>query len=257
MKKLLCFCCGLLVATVGVRATVLFSDTFTYPNGNLVGQGPGPWAQTGTSSTTPIQVNAGVAVMGSIGGQDANSWIPFYTLVDGSSIYFGADLNVSTAAVAGDYFMHWAPSSSSTAFMSRLEIRSTAGGFNVGLINSSSGTLTWGADVFSFGAHRVVVSYDSITGTLNDTGNVWVDGTHEIIDNPWGAATNPEPTALGAINLRQGGATTSPGLTVDNLNVATSFAEVATFTAVVPEPTSLSLLGGFGLLALLISRRRR
>ena len=37
MKKLLCISCGLLVATVGVRAAALFSDNFDgYVNGDVV-----------------------------------------------------------------------------------------------------------------------------------------------------------------------------------------------------------------------------
>jgi hypothetical protein len=254
MKRLLCCFCGLLLATSGLRATVLFSDTFTYPNGNLVAQGG--WVQTGASATTPIQVTGGRAVLGT-SGQDVNAPVGPFNLVDGSSIYLGATINVTSAQTTGDYFLHWAPSSGSTIFESRTEIRDAGGsGFNVGLIQTASATISWGSGVYSYGQdYRIVVGYNSVTGTLNDTGDVWMNGTHEVAGAVWTPSVNAEPTVLGSINLRQGSATAAPALSIDDLNVATTFAEVAIFTPI-PEPTSLSLFGGFGLLAWFLRRRK-
>lgn len=65
MKKLLLPLAIVIAGTVGVRASVIFSDTFTYANGNLVGDDG--WLQNGTSAATPIQVTAGRAVLGTSG----------------------------------------------------------------------------------------------------------------------------------------------------------------------------------------------
>lgn len=255
MKKSLLPFALLFVGSISLRATVLFSDTFTYPAGNLVGQGG--WVQTGASATTPIQVTLGKAVLGT-SGQDVNAPLGPYNLVDGSSIYLGATINVTSAQAAGDYFLNWAPSSGSTFFESRTQIRDAGGaGFNVGLIQTASATISWGSGVYSYGQnYRLVVGYNSVTGPLNDTGDVWMNGTQEVAGAVWTPSGNAELTAIGSINLRQGSATAAPALSIDDLNVATTFAEVATFTPV-PEPTSLSLLAGFGLLALAVIRRRK
>jgi hypothetical protein len=253
MKKNLLLLALLFAGSISLRATVLFSDTFTYPDGTLVGQGG--WVQTGTTATSPIQIAGGRAVLGT-SGQDVNAPVGPFNLVDGSSIYLGATINVTSAQTAGDYFLNWAPSSGSTIYESRTEIRDAGGaGFNVGLIQTASATISWGSGVYSYGQdYRMVVGYNSVTGTLNDTGDVWMNGTQEVTGAVWTPSVNAEPTVLGSVNLRQGSSTAAPALSIDDLNVATTFAEVATFTPV-PEPSTVALIG-LGLIALDIIRRR-
>ena len=185
MKKLLLPLAIVIAGTVGVRASVIFSDTFTYANGNLVGDDG--WLQNGTSAATPIQVTAGRAVLGT-SGQDVNAAVSPYTLINGSSIFLGATINVTSAQTAGDYFLHWAPATGSTIYITRVEIRKDAGGvgFNVGLINTASATLTWGTGVYSFNQdYRLVAGYNSVPGALNDTGDLWMNNTHEVTATPW------------------------------------------------------------------------
>jgi trimeric autotransporter adhesin len=268
MKKLLCFCCGLLVATVGVRATPLFSDNFTYPNGNLVGQGP--WLQNGASAVNPVQVTGNTAYLQN-NGQDVNAALSSpYSLVDGTSFYIGATIDVTAANVTGDYFLHWSPATGSTIFISRVEIRSSGAGYQMGYVETSGtgASLTWGTEVLNFNQnYRMVLAYNVVAGTVNDTADLYVgSGFTDLLvqgnntpylSDAWNSVTG-EQSSVGAINLRQGTTANAPTLSVDDLGMATTFAEAATFTPVtVPEPTTLSLLGGFGLLALLISRRRK
>ncbi len=265
MKKLLCFCCGLLVTTVGVRATPVFSDDFgSYTPGNLVGQGT--WAQTGSSVATPIQVASGKAVLGT-SGQDAYSPLPGgpVTLADGGNFYIGLTLNVSSAST-GDYFLHWTPTVGDTSiFIDRLYVQSTAGGYLLGWAETSGGTTpSYGSTVLSLGTdYRVVVAYHDVAGTANDTGALYVNpftdpvneaGNTPYITKSW-TSTSAENETIASLNLRQGTASSAAGLSVDDLDASLSFSDVTTFTQV-PEPASLSLLGGFGLLAWFVSRRR-
>lgn len=250
MKKLLSCLCGLLLATLGARATVLFSDTFSYPDGDLVGRDG--WVQTGTTTTTPVQVVSGRVVLAT--GQDVqNPLATPYTLVDGTPFFIGATLNVQSATATGDYFLHWSPAAQSIAFISRVEIRSSGAGFNMGYVETSGtgASLTWGSTVFNFNQdYRAVLQYNPVAGAVNDTADLYMDGTLELQDT-WGSAT-AEATTLGTLNFRQAAAN-APGLHVDDLVLATTFAEAS----VIPEPTSLSLLGGFGLLAWTLIRRRK
>lgn len=261
MKKLLCCSCGLLLTTVGLRATPLFSDNFDSYSGTLAGQGT--WVQNGSSAVTPIQVTGGKAMIGS-SGQDLNAPItPNYNLVDGTPFYIGATINLSAAQTSGDYFLHWSPATGSSSFLSRLFAKSTTGGYLLGYVETAGGAVvSYGTTTLSLNQdYRVVIAYDPVAGTLNDTASVYVDPTSygsegantPYVTKSW-TSTIAESTVLGAINLRQGSATAAPTLSLDDLVVSTAFGDMQVVT--VPEPCTASLVG-LGLLAGTLIRRRK
>jgi hypothetical protein len=275
MKKLLCCFCGLMVTSSALRATPIFADNFSGYNpspAGLVGQGP--WTITGASVINPIAVNGSGQVPMANNGQDINGAFPggAVTLNPGDTIYAGVTLNVSAALAGGDYFLHFSPNAGNTTiFPSRLFVRSDGAGYQLGWSESSitvpipAAFPTSGVNDLVFGTtYRVVFAYYNISGPLNDTGSVYVNpsdlnnegGNTAYLTKSW-TQTLAETETMGTINLRQGTASIAPTLTVDDLDVSlNSFADVSVWTPI-PEPTSLSLLGGFGLLAWYISRRRK
>ncbi len=246
MKKHNSICCGLLLIAATANATTLFSDSFSYPDGNLVGQGS--WLQNGATAVNPIQASGGKATMLAT-GQDINAALSSsFNLVDGSTFYIGSTINISSATATGDYFLHWSPTNSSSVFISRLNARSSGGGFQLGYLETSGtgSSLTWGSTVLNMNQdYRVVVAYNVLAGSTNDSANVYVNPTDYAVESnntpyltdAW-TSTLAETVILGAVNLRQGGATTGAALSLDDLYVATTFAEMQ----VVPEPTSLCLV---------------
>ncbi len=118
--------------------------------------------------------------------------------------------------------------------------------------SGTGASLTWGSTVFSFNTdHRMVLQYNPVAGPVNDTADLFMNGNLELSDT-WNSVT-AESTTLGTLNFRQAAAN-APGVQVDDLNMATTFAEVATFTPV-PEPSTAALIG-LGLLASFIRRRK-
>jgi hypothetical protein len=259
MKKSLVCLTTLLLAAAGTHATPLFTDNFTYPDGNLVGNGG--WSQTGTSTANPIQVANGKVNIG-VTGQDvynANIAGGPVTLTDGQSLFIGADINLS-AAGTGDYFLHYTPTAGNTgSLQDRLYAKSSGTGYVLGWAASSSG-VAYGSTVLNYNTtYHVVVAYNVVTGTGNDTGAIYVDPTDLV--NPsgniayfsGGFAGGTENDTIAGINFRQGTSGSAPNVLLDNLGVSLTFSDVSA----VPEPSSFALLGGFGILAMVISRRRR
>ena len=251
---------------MSVSAAPVFSDNFgAYTPDNLVGQGT--WEQTGASMVNPIQVASGRVGLTTT-GQDAYSPLPGgpITVADGGNFYIGLILNVS-AASTGDYFLHWTPTVGDTSvFIDRVFVQATTGGYLLGWAETSGGaTPTYGTTVLSLGTdYRVVVAYHDVAGTLNDTDALYVNpftdpanegGNTPYITKSW-TSTSAENETIASINLRQGTAASGPTLSVDDLGASQTFSDVTTFTPV-PEPTSLSLMGGFGLMAWALIRRRK
>lgn len=244
------------------RAEVLFDEPFAYPDGWITAVSGGLW--TVHSPAPPAEnllVSSGAVIINQgdtgAGRDDAARLLgsSFDPNTDNTSVLFAA-FTVSFSALPvgdGSYFAHF-KSSAANEFYGRVGAAVTGaapGSFRVGI-----GSETWGAatqyvpqDLALNTAYQLVVRYD--LGT--DRATLWVDPVDE--SSPGVTSTDaPSYPATGEINafaLRQGvTGSGAPGvLTVDNLRVATTFAEA------VPEPRGalLGLLGG-GLLWLL--RRR-
>ena len=210
-------------------------------------------------------------------GQDVNGAFPGgpVTLSDGETIYAGVTINVSAAQAGGDYFLHFSPSAGNTfIFPSRLYVKSSGSGYELGWVETSGATVSYGSTVLNLNQnYRLVMAYHDIAGTLNDTGALYVEpigtpfdnmnnesGNTPYVTKSW-TVTTAENETMGTINLRQGTSSIAPTLTVDDMDVSVSaddsgFADVSQWTPI-PEPASLSLLGGFALLAWYNCRRRR
>lgn len=260
MKKLILPLVVLTSFNFVAHSAPVFSENFdTYINGNLVGQGG--WLQLGSSAVNPIQVSAGTVSLAN-NGQDVNKAFDTpLTPTDGSSIYYGLTLNITAAQLTGDTFTLLTPATGSTSFFSKLYAQSSGTGYVLGYATSPGAAVTYGSTVLDFSTPiNVVVSYDSVVGTLNDTGKVYVNPTsstesqNTVYVTGTYSGTTAEPTTLNSFNLRQGSITAAPTITgLDNIAVSSVFSDVAQVTAV-PEPSTYALLG-MGGLALLLRRR--
>jgi trimeric autotransporter adhesin len=244
-----------LASLISVAATgaanaqlIVLSDNFnSYSAGNLVGQGG--WTQTSTVATNPQQVAGGANMFVQLGtsGQDVFKAFPGPVAANvGESMTSEFDINISAAQAAGDYFFHLSdPAGTSSNFYQRVFARSSAGGFQLGFVDTSGtgSTITWGSTDLSLNtSYSLRVTWNFLAGTNNDTFTLDVNGSN-YLNHAWTSTGIGEPVNLSAANLRQGAAGNSATLQVDNL-VVTS----------VPGPGSFAcLLSGL----ILANRRRR
>lgn len=207
----------------------LVNDSFTYPNGDLVGNGS--WAAHLSAGTNSVQVQAGrITLQHGTGGREKVN-IAFTEQTSGT-IYASFDFAVFDpgSAVSGsdsEYFVHF--NTGSTVMRARMDIvpPNSTGDFSVGISSSTStAENTWATDL-SFGAfYTAVVAYNIDNGQAT----LWIDPTKETSVNIQGNTSSGKNVS--AFIFRQSTSSTNEKLLIDNLVIGTAFTEVVT---VVPE----------------------
>ncbi|MEM1097322.1 MAG: PEP-CTERM sorting domain-containing protein [Planctomycetota bacterium] len=234
MKNVMLFS-GVAAATLfaGSASASLVSDTFTYPDGNLVGNGG--WVDQGGS--TPLLVSGGQAVVEHGGGSRQDAEIVFADDVTTGSFTATFDVTVTddTEISGGDYeyFAHFSDDGNFN-FRGRLFVAPSnliGGDYTLGIATSASSPeaslpidLTYGTTYsvdltfdLDSGLATVAIGGDSATSTTVDD--------DEIIDS---------------FNLRASNSSNDETILIDNL-------------VIVPEPATAFLVGLGGLAML---RRR-
>jgi hypothetical protein len=244
MKRLLLMSmCAAGLASTSL-ASVLFTDTFTYPDGALTTVSGGVWIN---HSGTALQqdVLAGVVNLTQAESEDTHA---NFAVQGGGQIWAGADVTFSALpAGTGTYFMHFSDGGTSN-FKGRVFSTITgagAGAFRIGITEGSAGPPnTVGADLALGTTYRVLFSSD----VLNN------DSTVEVVGQ--GTASHSDAiaaTALNAFCMRQSlsGGNSMGTLTIDNVIVGTSRDDVV---GTVPEPMTIM---GLATGALFLARRRK
>jgi len=254
MKTFIKFACVVAVASIAAtqaRAQTLASDNFSYPDGDLVTVSSGAWSTF--SGANPLNVLSGQASLTA----GAGSWQDDQLGLSGGAhssdvIYYGFDANIlSWPTGAGAYFALFKDTSTANFFARTFVTNAGPGEVRFGVANQSATTATavfWGSTVATGTWHRIIVRLDQ-TG-VDAVSTMWIDSSLET-DPSISAfdATTVTNLPVIAFALRQSNAQQGTSL-VDNLIVATDFATV------VPEPSTMVLVGA-GLVGLLAMRRRR
>jgi hypothetical protein len=251
--------------SASASAAVLFSESFTYPNGTTL-QGSGGWYIPSSDSTS----HAGFTVTdGSISTEGSHR--AAYRNLGGTpittgSIYYGFDLVVGTLTPF------------TSKLISQLSSAPDGGGFTSGaalLQIQSRDDSAFNEDIGDFDdvvtgyrfrvnaggsysnsayfdltdlAHRVVVEYNFVEGAKNNTASLYIDGTH-MTTSTWTSGADEQ--GMLSFSLFQ-----SVLSQVDNLVVATTFGEAS--TTAVPEPSAYAaIVGGLALAGVVLRRRRR
>ena len=260
---------ALVALPVALNADVVLIENFDYADGRLVDASAGAWVVH--SGTRALNVQGGHAVIEQPdttgGGEDVNRLfsMSFDPAVDNTTaLYAALDVTFSSLPVnngdhtsGGSYFAHF-KSSAASEFYARLGANmdgAASGMFRLGIANeswSSALSYEYPQDLSLGVTYNLMIRLDLAT----DQATLWVNPANEASTSVTASGAISYSGSINSFALRQGTSGSAPNdgstgsLTVDNLRVGTSFAEVQA----VPEPSTFALFG-LGALALLLRKR--
>jgi len=215
------------VATADSTAAIL-TETFSYPDGALVGAAGSPWVHVSGTTTGEINVVSGEAFLSDADTEDASS--AFSSNVTGgivsATFNFRNDTDVPTST-NGDYIISLMVTSPSTTQIARMFVQLSSGGptddFLIGVSTTSATPTATFANPFTAGTNlSITLSYDFTT----DLASLAIAGFGTI------NATDAVDTAgIDRFLLREGAGSQGDAF-IDNLSVD-----------VVPEPATWMLMG--------------
>lgn len=215
---------AVVVATTGgtagvLRAEILFSDAFDYPTGSLTASDD--WSAHSTPGLAPVQVVAAAATLsqGEPSREDVHA--SFATLAAGQTLYVGFDLN-NSGGNNQVYFAHFGRGGF-VDFTTRIFITEAVGDgdYTLGVRTTEDFTPAKLSQGLTYGeTYRVVGSYEFDSGISR----LWVDPTSEAAPFAMDTDAAGSAVAINGFGLRQSEGDSQQ--VIDNLMVATSFAEV-------------------------------
>ena len=138
------------------------------------------------------------------------------------------------------------PTPSTSIFKARVDIAAfSASGYKPGISSgSSTAEILWAQDLSYATTYRMTVKYNTTTGLSQ----MWIDAVLET-DTSISTTTASTVADIDAVAFRQSSASPDQSITIDNLKVATSFANTlstdvsdeATFS-IYPNPTSTDIV---------------
>ncbi|MBE0543408.1 MAG: immunoglobulin domain-containing protein, partial [Verrucomicrobia bacterium] len=215
---------GLLLSSNTARAAVILYDSFSYPSGSLITNSTFFWkAHSGTTGQT--QVVSGRVQLSQNHSEDVAAGLtngPY----SGDTLYASFTINFSALpSGAGNYFAHFKDSGSANF---RAKVFATTSGavpgfFRVGVANVANTPLAIPTDLALGGNYTLVVRYTVAPPATT----LWINpaGEDSLTDRA-DATDSATALAITTFALRQSNSGGGMGvLTLDDLIVATSFAE--------------------------------
>lgn len=240
MKKIIGSLVVLFVGGISAQSTILTSDSFDY-TGNLSANG---WTAFSDGGTTPVASAGDFATLAQ--GADGEDVRLDFAAQTGTT-YVGFDLTIPTAtAVAQTEILNLSATISGGSLgpaRTFLLPASSGGDFTIGTSSTAAGIGTWATDLTFGTTYHVQVAY---LGGAGNTSQLWIDAADPSDTSVTGTGT----LGFGAdgVNLYQQGTSLTGDIQINDLVVATTFAE--TGGGVIPEPGTLALfaLGGIAML---------
>lgn len=244
-------------------AALLFQDSFSHPNGNLVPLGG--WYAHSAGGAKPVQVSGHALLVSESPGTGEDLAHPIPPRLATDRTYAAFRLKLLAGSVVGtvnDYVVHFRPGAPDTLnFVARVYVGPPTGGgdYVLGIATGPLGTTPlapWPNGLVFGVTYDVVIAYDGATGGST----LWVNPASEGSTSVSSVFAGSGNRALASIALRQASpAGATYAFVFDEVRVGESFADVTAPTNAAPAAgvTGLMLLSATMLAAggLLVARR--
>ena len=246
MKKLLLLLSFAFLITAGANSQIL-TESFDYTAGDSVQQHS--WFTVGTIFTNQIKVTApgldfpnyqlpGIGNACTLANTGQDVYKQLSATVTSGSVYGFFLVRVDTARPSGDYFAAFLPAASTTNFVARVYVRKAVtlapNNISFGIIKNAlgGGGLVYGDSTYTTGTtYLLVAKHTFVAGTANDQVSLFIYSPGDIIPNiepaptvTGGPSTTTDATDIGRFGLRQGSATISGNVVIDEIYVGTDWA---------------------------------
>ena len=240
------------VLTGQASAVVYVNETFSYIDGPITNGSSGVWTAFSGAVTAPVNITNGHAITSGFLTQDVGLSLAGGPTASNTVLYASFDLWLDALPLnTSTYFFNFKDNTTAN-FVGRLFAvtnTTTVGQYRVGMsINAGSAGGIYAQDIALGATNKVVVKWDS-TATTSNLYTLWLNPTSEGDPSVTISGTGLLNLPIYQVALRQ---STNAGIeNIDNLMVGDSF------SVVVPEPSTIALVG-MGLVgAMAFSRRRK
>ncbi|MFZ4398437.1 MAG: T9SS type A sorting domain-containing protein [Bacteroidales bacterium] len=262
MKKTITFFTSLLIVilmSMTVNAQVLLNEHFDYPVGDsLTAHGWACHSGLGVNTVSVVSGNLSYTGYPSPQGQmikmmntgaDVNK---VFGPKSSTMVYAAFLVKVNSASAGGDYFAHFQKAGNATTLFGRVFVKQDATNtakvlFGVSKATNAASTATVyaTASVDTNVAHLIVLKYSANSATTNDDiVSLFIDPSISGVEGAASltatdVATDYDSTYM-AFSFRQGTAATAPLLNIDEVRVASTWADAVGFGGVVTAPVVIT-----------------
>jgi len=229
-----------MVLAITAEAVVLFSDSFDYPDGALVTVSTNLWSHHSGSVTGEVTVASGRVLLSEANTEDVHALLtgqPYPASGATNVFYAGFKVKFTTLpSESGTYFAHF--KDAGNGFRARiwaLTSGSAPGRFRLGLSSTSNAvvSVTCSLDL------RLNTDYIVVTRLVNSNSvsTLWINPTAET-DTSVSTSEGVSTFTVAGYAFRE--ATDEGVLSVDNLKIGTTFADIIGSGPVAEPPTIVS-----------------
>jgi endonuclease/exonuclease/phosphatase family metal-dependent hydrolase len=210
------------------RASIIFSDSFDYPNGSIVTNSGGVWA-THSGITGQVQIVSSRVLLTQTNTEDINAQLAGqpYPATTNALLYARFTINFATfPSGAGTYFAHF-KDASATGFRDKIFATTNgapAGFFRVGVGNATNSNFAVLNSNLSLHADYILVTRYAPS---NATSTLWLNPLNES-DPGLNAVDSATTLSITSFALRESlsGSDGMGTLVFDDLRIGTSFSDV-------------------------------